>query len=300
MSDLAPESFRCGLVALGGPTNVGKSTLLNQLVGRKITIVSPRPQTTRRRIMGVRNEPDAQFVFVDMPGLHLPRGLLNQRMTALARRCMAEADVVVGMIEAGPSLSAQDKTFLNELRAYKIPKIVAINKIDRVKRASFLPQLEECAQVIPEAELVPISALTGENLSRLLDVIKQFLPFRPPLMPPDVYTDQTERMLAEEIIREKLFLTLHEEVPFSTAVKIEEFTLDQDKNLLRISAVVIVERESQKGIVIGAGGQRLKQIGQSAREELELLFNRKVFLSLLVKVEKNWTKDPRKVSELAI
>jgi GTP-binding protein Era len=299
MNATAPDSFRCGLVALGGRTNVGKSTLLNRLVGRKVSIVTPRPQTTRRRVLGVRHEPDAQLLLVDMPGLHLPRGLLNQQMTALARRCLAEADVLVGVIEAGPALGAGDKAFLTEMLEYRMPKVIAINKIDRVKRLSFLPVAQQCAQLVADAEIVPISALTGENVDRLVEVIKRFLPHRQPLMAQQEYTDQSELTIAQEIIREKIFFAVREEVPFSTAVKIDEFTFDTERELLRITATIVVERESQKGILIGAGGLRLKQIGQSAREELEALFNRRIFLTLFVKVDKNWTRDPRKVAELA-
>jgi GTP-binding protein Era len=299
MSAETAELFRCGLVALGGRTNVGKSTLLNQLVGRKVSIVTPRPQTTRHRILGVRNEPDAQLLLVDMPGLHLPHGLLNQRMTALAHRCLAEADVLVGLVEAGTTLAPGDRVVLTEMLRYRMPKIIAINKIDRHRRSSFLPLAQECAQQVPEAQIVPISALTGENVDRLVEVIKSYLPVRPPLMPSQEYTDQSEATIAQEIIREKIFLAAREEVPFSTAVKIDEFNMERDGRLLRIAATIIVERDSQKGILIGAGGLRLKHIGQSAREELEALFGRKIFLTLYVRVDKNWTKDPRKVAELA-
>jgi GTP-binding protein Era len=298
MSAAAPDSFRCGLVALGGRTNVGKSTLLNRLVGRKVSIVSPRPQTTRRRILGVRHDADAQLLLVDMPGLHLPRGLLNQQMTALARRCLSEADVLVGVIEAGPALAAGDKAFLAEMLEYRMAKVIAINKIDRVKRPSILPLAQQCAQQVADAQIVPISALTGENLDRLVDVIKHYLPQRPALMPEQKYTDQSESTIAQEIIREKIFFAAREEVPFSTAVKLDEFTLEPEGRLLRIAATIVVERDSQKGILIGAGGLRLKRIGQSAREELEALLGRRIFMTLFVKVDKNWTRDPRKVAEL--
>ncbi len=296
---MAPDPFRCGLVALGGHTNVGKSTLLNRLVGRKVSIVTPLPQTTRNRVLGVRNEPDAQLLLVDMPGLHPPRGLLNQQMTALARRCLAEADVLVGIVEAASTLKTRDRAFLAEMVHYQMPKVVAINKIDRTRRSSLLPLAEQCAHEVPQAEIVPISALTGENVERLLEVVRRFLPVGQALMPRGEYTDQSEAKIAQEIIREKIFFSVREEIPFSTAVRLDEFTLEGERRLLRIGATIVVERESHKGILIGADGLRLKRIGQSAREELEALLKQRIFLTLFVRTEKNWTRDPRKVAELA-
>ncbi len=291
---------RAGFVALGGRSNVGKSTLLNRLVGRKVAIVSPRPQTTRGRILGIRHDPDAQLILIDMPGIHQPRRLLNERMVARARACLKEADVVVGLVEAGERLGAGDREFLAEVRRLRQPKVVAINKIDLLPRTKLIPLAEQCIAEVPEAELVPLSALNGENVEELVSTLKRLLPEGPALMPPDQYTDQNERALAEELIREQIFLAMREEIPFSTAVKVQEFGSAPERELVRISATIVVDRESHKGIIIGAGGRQLKAIGQNARLELERLLGSHVFLQLVVKVEKNWTRDPRWLEEFGL
>ncbi len=180
------------------------------------------------------------------------------------------------------------------------PIVVAVNKIDLIARSGLLPILERYNREVPEAEIVPVSALTGENLDELVRVIKPMLPAGPPLMPPDQYTDQTERMLADEIVREKIFLAMREEVPFSTEVKVEQWTEERDRNLVRISALIVVEREAHKGIVIGAGGAMLKEIGTAARLELEQMLGCRVFLEMLVRVERNWTRNPRKLTEMGL
>jgi len=295
-----PREHRAGFVALGGRSNVGKSTLLNRLVGHKVAIVTPRPQTTRRRVLGIRNDPDAQFLFIDTPGIHESNRALNRQMVATARRALAEGEVTVGVIEAGRRLDIADRAMLEELAALKAPLIVVINKIDLIKREQLLPLIDEIGRALPNAEIVPVSALTGENTDELLATIRRRLPIGPSLMPEDEYTDQTERALAEEVIREKIFLKMREEIPFSTAVRVENFTEEPARNLKRISAVIIVERDSHKGMLIGAGGRMLKEIGTNARLELERMLGAKVFLELLVKVDENWTRDSRKAAEYAL
>jgi GTP-binding protein Era len=294
------ERHRAGFVALGGRTNVGKSTLLNRMVGHKVAIVTPRPQTTRRRILGIRSDPDAQLIFVDTPGLHRPRSALDQHMIEIARRCLSEGEVVVGVVEASAPLSEGDRAFLAELRELKAPRVVAVNKIDRVGRADLFAAVEQCGRELPEAEIVPVSALKGGNVDELVAVIKRMLPEGPALMPEEEYTDQTERMIAAEVVREKVFLAMREEVPFSTTVMVENFVEEPDRRLLRIDAVIIVAREGHKGMLIGAGGRQLKQIGTAARLELEKMLGAHVFLQLLVKVEKDWTRSPRKIAELGL
>lgn len=289
---------RAGFVAITGRTNVGKSTLLNRLVGQKVAIVTPKPQTTRRRIVGIRNDPVAQMILIDAPGFHEGDRPLNRRMVDIARRCMSEGEVILALIEARPGGVRDDRKFLMDLRAANRATIVAINKIDKAARADLMRMVERAHEAIPAAEIVPISALTGENVEELIRVLKTMLPVSPPLMPGDEYTDQTERMLAEEIVREKIFLAMRQEIPFSTTVVVEEFTEEPERNLARISAVVIVERESHKGMVIGAGGKMLKEIGTNARIELEEILGRRVFLELHVKVERGWTSDPHKLKEL--
>lgn len=296
----AEVSHRSGFVALGGRSNVGKSTLVNCLVGHKVAIVTPKPQTTRRRILGIRRDPDSQIIFIDTPGIHESNRLLNKRMVEAARRSLLEGEVVLGVIEAGDRLKPGDREFLAEMRPISRPKILVVNKIDLVPRAKLLPMLEQCARELPDTEIVPVSALSGENTDELLRMIKSMLPEGPALMPEDEYTDQTERMLAEEVIREKIFLKLEQEIPFSTAVQVENFVEEPAKNLVRISAGIIVERESHKGIVIGAGGRMLKEIGTAARLELEEILGRRVFLELRVRVERDWTKNPRKLQEFGL
>jgi GTPase len=294
------KPHRAGFIALGGRTNVGKSTLLNRMVGHKVAIVTPRPQTTRRRILGIRSDPDAQLIFVDTPGLHRPRSALDQHMIEIARRCLGEGEVVVGVVEASAPLSEGDLAFLAELREIKAPRIVALNKIDRINRAELFAAVEQCGREAPEAEIVPVSALKGGNIEELVAVIKRMLPEGPSLMPEDEYTDQTERMIAAEVVREKVFLAMRQEVPFSTAVVVENFVEEPDRRLLRIEAAIIVAREAHKGMLIGAGGRQLKQIGTAARLELEKMLGAHVFLQLLVKVEKDWPRSPRKIADLGL
>src|SRR5581483_3810726 len=245
-------------VALGGRPNVGKSTLLNCLVGHKVAIVTPRPQTTRRRILGIRNDPDAQLLIVDTPGVHESGRELNRRMVDVARRAFAEGEVVLGVIVAGESIDPADRELLRELSALKAPMIIVINKVDLLARQRVLPLIEELHRDFPGCEIVPLSALKGENVEELVATIKRVLPAGPSLMPEDEYTDQTERMIAEEVVREKIFLAMRQEIPFSTAVRVENFTDEPERKLKRISLLIIVERDSHKGMLIGAGGRTLK------------------------------------------
>jgi GTP-binding protein Era len=298
--DSGGAEHRAGYVALSGRSNVGKSTLLNRIVGEKVAIVTPRPQTTRRRIIGIRTDPDAQLVLVDTPGLHEDSRLLNRRMVSVARAAMAQADVVAALVQSGDRLHPGDRELLSEVRALGRPTVVVINKIDLVARPLLIPLSQECLRQAPDAEIVPVSALSGENVDELVATVKKMLPLRSPLMPADQYTDQTERMIAEEVIREKIVLAMRQEIPFSTAVKVEEFTELEERNLVRISATIIVDRDSHKGMMIGVGGQRLKQIGQSARLDLEHRLGRRVFLELNVRVDRNWTRNPRRLSDLGL
>jgi GTPase len=298
ISVAASGTHRAGFVTIAGRTNVGKSTLLNRIVGQKVAIVTPKPQTTRRRIVGIRSDPDAQMILIDTPGLHHPRRPLNRRMVDTARRCLAEGEVIVGVVEAGDRINGEDAAFLRELAKAARPVVVAINKIDRISRERLIQVAERVHQELPAAEIVPVSALTGENIDELVRVVKSSLPESPALMAEDEYTDQTERMIAEEVIREKIFLAMRQEIPFSTAVMVEQFNEEPERNLVKIAALIIVERDSHKGMVIGAGGRQLKEIGTAARIELEEMLGRRLFLELRVKVEKGWTADPRKLKEM--
>ncbi len=294
------EPHRAGFVALGGRTNVGKSTLLNRMVGQKVAIVSPRPQTTRRRIMGIRSDPDAQIIFLDTPGLHRPRTALDRHMVEIARRSLGEGEIVLGVVEARAPLAEGDREFLAEMRELRAPRALALNKIDRVSRADLFAAVAQCGRELPEAEVVPVSALKAHNIDELVAVLKRMLPVSPPLMPEDEYTDQSERSIAGEIVREKVFRAMREEVPFSTAVTVENFVAEQERPLLRIEATIVVAREAHKAMLIGAGGRQLKRIGTAARLELEKIFAARVFLHLLVRVEKDWIRNPRKIAELGL
>jgi GTP-binding protein Era len=293
-----PEmAFKCGYVALSGAPNVGKSTLLNRLVADKLAITSPKPQTTRHRLLGVVNLAQAQILFLDAPGLMDPKGLLNENLVKAAVGALNDADVVVWLVTPQEQASEQEAV-LAQLRLVTKPLIIAINKIDTLPKPQILPLMEKYHTLRPEAPVVPIAALTGDGLPNLLEEIVGYLPASPPLYPADLLTDQTERFLAAEFIRERVFHHTSQEIPYAAAVKIEEFDEAARPRLVKIRAVIFVERDSQKAIVIGKKGSMLKTIGQEAREELEKLLDCKVFLELWVKVWKNWRKDPRALREL--
>ncbi len=291
------EGCRCGLVALCGAPNVGKSTLLNRLVADKVAITSPKPQTTRHRLLGVVNLPGAQIIFMDAPGIIDPKGLLHESLVRTALGVLQDADVLVWLVTPSDKESAAAEV-LPHLRQAGKPLIVAINKIDLISRPEILPLIERYHALVPEAPVVPMAALLGDGLPQLLQEIVQRLPQGPPLYPPDLLTDQTERFLAAEFIRERVFHHTSQEIPYAAAVQIESFEEEERPRLVRIRAVIFVERDSQKAIVIGKQGSRLKLIGQEAREELEKLLGCKVYLELWVKVWKNWRKDPRALREL--
>jgi GTPase len=293
--------FRCGFVTLVGRPNVGKSTLLNALVGSKLAIVSPKPQTTRTRLLGIKTLPQAQLIFIDTPGIHTHTGsLLNRRMVEVAFTALAETDVTVLVIDAVRGIMPADQEIMRRLGRGQHPVIVALNKIDRVARAKLLPTLEQLATLLPERDIVPVSALTEENLPELTATIIASLPSGPALYPDDELTDQSERVLAQEMIREQVFLQTQQEIPYATAVLVEEFTEKPERRTLFIRALITVERPSQRAILIGERGTRLKQIGQAARMRMEAFFGTKVFLELFVKVTKGWTNSAGRLRELGL
>jgi len=285
---------KSGFVALVGRPNVGKSTLLNQLLGTKVSIVSPKPQTTRKRILGVLTLEDAQIIFLDTPGLlsrtkyELHRRMMDQTQTALQ-----DADLVLFMVEPLQP-TEEDEAFLELLRRVEKPAILVVNKIDRVYKPEILPVIDAYARLFPFKEAVPISALKRDGLDILLDVILKYLPEGPSLYDPDTVTPEDLRTWAAEIIREKVFELYGEEVPYSTAVEVEDFVNDDPDHggKTYIRAVIYVERESQKAILIGRGGEKIKQVGIRARKEMEALLGRGVHLELWVKVHPHWRKDP--------
>jgi GTP-binding protein Era len=288
----AAPSFRCGCAALLGWTNVGKSTLLNRLVGEKVAAVAAAPQTTRGRILGVANLPGfGQAVFLDTPGLHRPRHRMNREMLRVARDSLAGADLEVLVVDAARGLGAGDEEAAGLLRQSGRPSLVAINKIDRLRaKSALLPMIETLVARWGLDEAMPISALTGEGCAELLRRIVERLPAGPPLFPEETFTDQPERLLAAEWIREKLLHHTREELPHATAVLVEGWRTRQD-GLVEIEATILVERETQKAIVIGRDGGLLKQVGSEARRDLESLLGARVFLRLWVKVRPRWRDD---------
>jgi GTP-binding protein Era len=291
------SAYRCGYVTLCGVPNVGKSTLLNRLVADKLAITSPKPQTTRHRLLGVVNLDQAQIIFLDTPGMMDPKSLLNKNLVRAALNALNEADVVVWLVPPQEQ-PAEEEMMLAHLGLVTQPLIIAINKIDTIPKPKILPLIERYHTLRPEAPVVPIAAISGDGLANLLAEISRRLPAGPPLFPTDHLTDQTERFLAAEFIRERVFHHTSQEIPYAAAVQIETFDEEERPRLVKIRAVIFVERDSQKAIMIGKQGSRLKIIGQEAREELEKLLDCKIFLELWVKVWKNWRKDPRALREL--
>ncbi len=290
---------RSGFVALAGRSNVGKSTLLNRLLGQKIAIVSPKPQTTRNRITGIRTRPDAQIVYVDTPGLHPPRGKLGQFMAATAARALEDVDGVVLVAEATEAPTALDASALAPLEEVTAPVLLALNKVDLVRdKRRLLPLLEAYAARHRFRELIPISAAHGSGVDRLEAAILALLPAGPPFYPHDQITDQPETFFIAETIREKIFLLTRQEVPYAAAVRVEELVERPESGRLYIRAVIFVEQPSQKAIVIGDGGAMLKRIGQAARRQLEAFFGVPVYLDLWVQVRKHWRRDDAALREL--
>jgi len=295
---MSPATHRAGFVALVGRPNVGKSTLLNRLVGEKMAIVSRRPQTTRTRITGIKHLPDAQVVFVDTPGLHSGTGRLGELMVKTAERAVEDVDVVCLVLEATEKPDRLDKSIIQRLSASRCPVYAVINKADLVApKSRLLPLIAACRAAFAFQEIVPVSAETGENCERLLELIVAAMPERPPYFPRESLSDQPETFWVAEAIREKIFRLTHQEVPYACAVRVEELTERKRPECLYIRARIFVEHDSQKGILIGKGGATLKRIGTAAREDLERFFGIKVFLELAVGVRHNWRTDERALKE---
>ena len=282
--------FKSGFIAIVGRPNVGKSTLLNAIIGEKISIVSQKPQTTRNIVRGVANYSDSQIIFIDTPGIHKGGGLLSKFMLREAMSSLDNADAVLYLIEAGNPMNADDVLIIENFKRLKNPVILAINKVDAVNKQDILPLIQTCAGLFPFKEIIPISALKKDGVETLLELIKGILPQGPKYFPEDIMTDQPERFIAAEMIREKIFLFTKDEIPYSAAVVVESFK--EKKSLISISATIHVERDSQKGIIIGKGGAMLKRIGTAASQDIERLLGTKVFLELFVRVEKDWGKKP--------
>jgi GTPase len=293
-----PLGYRSGFVAIIGRPNVGKSTLLNQLLGQKVAIVTPKPQTTRGRVLGIKTLATAQIIFIDTPGLHKPRNLINRRMLEAAERALEEADLLLWMVDARDGITREDRDIADRLRAGTRPACVVLNKIDLLKSAQLLPLLATLAELLPGHDVVPVSALTAANLEELLRVIVTALPEGPRLYDAETFTDQTERMLVQEVVREKVLLQTRQEVPYAVAVTVDQF--EEKGNLAVISATIHVERDSQKGILIGQRGARIKEIGRAARLELEQMLDRRIYLELFVRVQEEWTTREAMLKEFGL
>lgn len=295
--------MKFGYVSLIGRPNAGKSTLLNRLIGTKLAIVSDKPQTTRNRILGVRNYPEAQVVYLDTPGIHRPLHRMNVRMVDTALQTIAEVDLIALVLDASQPFGSGDRYVLDRLKDVRPPLILVLNKIDRMAKPTLLPIIENLSRQHAFAEIVPVSALTGENVERLERSFIDHLTEGEPVYPPDYLTDQPERLMVAEMVREQVLAHTHAELPFSTAVIVDRFEEPAggpESGLMRLFCTILVERESQKPIVIGRGGAMIKQIGTAARQALERCFGTRVFLDLRVKVRSGWREDERALDDLGL
>ncbi len=292
----AEEKFHSGFVAIIGRPNVGKSTLLNHIVGQKIAITSPKPQTTRNRILGIQNLENAQVLFVDTPGIHEAHSPLNRYMVDQARSAALDVDVVLWLVEADRPVDTEPM-IPSLLEKCQRPVLLVINKIDTIPKDKLLPLIAAYSKICPFASIVPISALKGEGVDALMKEIPPLLPEGPRYYPEDQLTDVPERFIVAEMIREQILLRTKDEVPYGVAILVERFQENPVKNMIGIDAVINVERDSQKGILVGKGGTMIRHIGQGARKEIERMLGIKVHLQLFVRVQKNWTSSGRMMKE---
>jgi GTP-binding protein Era len=290
--------LRAGFVTIVGRPNVGKSTLLNRLVGQKVAIVTEKPQTTRNRILAVANSPSAQMVFFDTPGIHKPKHEMNRRMVELAVRSLKNVDLALLVVDVTQAFGGGDEFVLERVREAKVPVVLALNKIDRIRKPEILAIIDDYRRRHEFTEIVPISALSGDNVDALVSALERHLPEGEPLYPPDTLTDLPERFFVAEMVREKILEATREEIPYSTAVVIDSW--EESEKLTRIEASVLVERDSQKGILVGKGGSMLKRIGTAARRDIEVFLGARVFLGLHVRVRPEWRENERLLSELGI
>lgn len=280
--------FKSGFISIIGRPNVGKSTFLNRVIGQKIAIMSDKPQTTRNKVQGVLTQDSSQMIFIDTPGIHKPKHKLGDFMMKVAKNTLKEVDAILFMVNATEPIGAGDKMIIDMLKDNQTPVFLIINKIDQIHPDEILAIIDSYKEQYDFAEIVPISALQGNNVDRLLQTIEKYLPLGPQYYPADQVTDHPERFIISELIREKVLHVTREEIPHSIAVVIEQIKKEETKELINVSATIIVERDSQKGIVIGKRGALLKDIGTKARHDIEMLLGSKVFLELWVKVQKDW------------
>jgi len=290
-------SFLSGFIAIIGPPNIGKSTLLNRVLGKKIAITTPKPQTTRNRIVGIYHRDDYQIVFIDTPGIHRTRSLFHKSMVSSAKASLEEVDIIL-LIVGPESVDDEMNIIFSLLRKTDKPVILAINKIDLIRKENLLPLIESYSKLHYFDAIIPISALYGDGLDVLNEELKKRLTPGPQFFPPDMITDKSEAFLIAEIIREKIYYEARDELPYSSAVIVERLEEDPARKLLVVMAVIYVEKQSQKGILIGKNGAMIKRIGRKARIEIEKVFNIKVYLELVVRVKKKWSRDTRSLRKL--
>jgi GTPase len=291
------KGYKSGFATLIGRPNVGKSTLMNQIIGQKIAIMSDKPQTTRNKIHGVYTTEDVQIVFLDTPGIHKPKSKLGDYMVKVATKTLAEVDVVLFLADVAEGLGGGDKFIIEQMKDIRTPVLLVLNKIDQVHPEALLPVIAQYKDLYPFAEIVPVSALQGNNVSTLLEQVLKYMPEGPQYYPADQVTDYPEQFICAELIREKILHQTREEIPHSIAVTVEQMKVEE-KGVVHIGAVIYVERDSQKGIVIGKSGALLKEIGRLARKDMEALLGSKIFLELWVKVKKDWRNQERVLRDL--
>lgn len=291
------KAFKSGFVSIIGRPNVGKSTLLNQVIGQKVAIMSDKPQTTRNKIHGVYTTDNAQIVFLDTPGIHKPQSKLGNYMMQVAEGTLREVDAILFLVDVSEGLGGGDRFIIERLKAVETPVILVLNKIDKVHPEQLLPVIAQYKELYDFAEIIPISAIHGSNVNTLLEQTVKYLEEGPMYYPPDQVTDHPEQFVCAELIREKILHLTREEVPHSIAVTIEDMRVEEN-GVVHISAVIFVERESQKGIIIGKSGSLLKEVGRRARHDIEALLGSKTFLELWVKVKKDWRNQERILRDL--
>lgn len=292
------QNYRSGFIGIIGRPNVGKSTLLNSLVQHKVAIISEKPQTTRNRIRAVVTKPDSQLVFVDTPGFHKPRDVLGERLNSMVRSTMSDVDAVVFMLDGAQTVGSGDVFIASELSKVKNPVVGVVNKIDLLSEGKVSSQVEVAKHLFPFAEVIPMSSKLGVNVGELVDTLERFMPPGPMYFPEDTVSDQPERILIAELIREKALELTRDEVPYSIAVMVDRVAPREGGELVDVEAVIYVERDSQKGIIVGKGGRMIKEIGTRARRDIEPLLGNQIFLDLRVKVEKDWSKNPEFIKRL--
>jgi GTP-binding protein Era len=291
MTEPIPDDFKSGFIVIAGAPNVGKSTLLNLVLGEKLSITSNKPQTTRNRILGILHRPKSQLIFIDTPGIHRSGKPLNQRIVETALSAFGDVDMILVLVDAQRPDPEAEKLWVQALAKQRRPVILALNKIDLVPKPKLLTLIEAWHTVHPFRAIIPISAKKGTQVEDLVEEMELTLPPGPPLFPADSLTDMPERFLVSEIVREKAFRLTGEEIPYAVAVTIDVF--EEKENIIEVYATLHVERNSQKGIIIGKEGRKLKQIGEAARKDIQKMLDSKVFLKLFVRVQKNWTRDTR-------